>query len=390
MDIFGLFSDPFEGDFQALVGQLAAAQFLAFCSRAQRMSEDLGLGEDDLLDQIRDQIRQRPASAAYWIPEGSTVPMGMSGEPTLERFRWVRAQLALAGYLTGCLTELDLVLEKLSDPVYLCGHTFHNETLKIQAGSGGLSVLDEKDYLIVHFQPIGQFSERTIWGRADQQMHFVKIDNQPVIRLVENGWDTRWGEEDRGLQKVDSGHAKQYEEALAFMAGHLPQYFKWFTCMVCEITPLKRPGPHTIGSSSSDTRWGGLNIAWPASMTETIEMMIHESSHQYFHLLTWLNPMVKPDAKMYYSPLKKRERPLEKILLGYHAFANASLAFESLIDLGFGDDIQNRKECVDEYMRELIPPLEETDGLSELGEAIYQPLRKRIGHIFEHAQGIPA
>ena len=61
------------------------------------------------------------------------------------------------------------------------------------------------------------------------------------------------------------------------------------------------------------------------SICSTCEMLIHETSHLYFHLLSTLGKLAS-DTEQYFSPFPQAMRSLEPILLGAHAFTNV-LAF---------------------------------------------------------------
>lgn len=107
-------------------------------------------------------------------------------------------------------------------------------------------------------------------------------------------------------------------------------------------------------------------------------MLIHECTHQYLHMLSWFETLVTKDAQPHYSPLKGCERPLERIVLGYHAFANVLLAYAQLDTHGYGERISSRVRVVSGYLDELAKPLVDEVGLSALGREIVRPLRARL------------
>lgn len=101
-----------------------------------------------------------------------------------------------------------------------------------------------------------------------------------------------------------------------------PSYYLWVILNLREILPLKRLKPNGTVSETSMLLPGHISITNNASVVETINMLVHETSHLYFHLLHLSVPLVDSHAPMYYSILKDTKRPLQNILLGYHAFVN--------------------------------------------------------------------
>jgi HEXXH motif-containing protein len=63
-----------------------------------------------------------------------------------------------------------------------------------------------------------------------------------------------------------------------------------------------------------------------------VAQLVHEASHQAFYLLRTLGPVVNPDhaGLMLHSAVKGRRRPLEFVLMAYHAFVNILIALRSL------------------------------------------------------------
>ena len=380
MEVFNLCSNPYEGNFQTLSAQLVTSNFLALLGRAQKMGEFHKHQPDLILSQIQANVKGRPATMKYWIPEISTALYALhasSGESVLA---WVRAQLTVGGFFAGALESFSLELVEPVSPLYVAGRTISASCLKIEAGKNGLRVLDGQENQLLVVTP-ARSDHRCLFVEEESSL-LVLLKRKPAIRLATRDWNRQWGDEDRELGNFDQRSLDQFNSAFEFLQEHLPEYYAWVSQMTTELTPIRRPAVNTIGSSSSDWRWGGLNIAQPASISETVEMLIHEASHQYYYMLNAFGPMVSQDAGKYYSPLKKCQRPLDRILLGYHAFANASLAFEKLVEQGFGELIEDRKECVDEYMQELLVPLESEAGLAPMGLALYRPLREKIDHLF--------
>jgi hypothetical protein len=100
-------------------------------------------------------------------------------------------------------------------------------------------------------------------------------------------------------------------------------------------------------------------------------------------MLLFRGPAVKKDAPDAYSILKGTKRPLEKLLLGYHAFANVLLTLEEIKRRDLDVDrreldrqIASSGRLVADLQAELEPRWEQF--LEDRGKDMYLPLRKRI------------
>jgi HEXXH motif-containing protein len=108
-------------------------------------------------------------------------------------------------------------------------------------------------------------------------------------------------------------------------------------------------------------------------------MLIHEASHQYLELLTKLGPTIDPQhKKLYYSPVKQCDRPLHKILLAYHAFANVMLFYRDAAACGLADSyFENLQNVLNEELSQLEQPLIKNEAILPIGKALIEPLIER-------------
>jgi HEXXH motif-containing protein len=379
MEIFNHLSTPFEGDFAALTAELATNQFRLFCLRALRLAEKHGFGQDARVADIARRLTQRAATTAYWTPEVAVLFNGLSKQPFTEGdWHWLRAQIALSAHLTGVTTELELDVET-NAPVVVCGKMLPAGRLLIRGSADRLTIHAQGASSPRTFSVVGQRNASPVWGEEGETTAFIQIDGQLAVRVVNTDWHATWSEElNYPGAVVDQAAVAQFQEALDLMGRVMPEYRAWVLCLLKEISPITRPARNMIASGSSPRRFGGIDLCVPASPTETAEMMIHECSHQYFHMASWLGSMVKPGARSYYSPLKKTERPLDRILIGYHAFGNALIAFDKFRAVGLGEVIAERLNTINAYMEQLSVPVETEDGLSDLGLAFARPLQARL------------
>ncbi|HEX5707813.1 MAG TPA: HEXXH motif-containing putative peptide modification protein, partial [Pyrinomonadaceae bacterium] len=110
-------------------------------------------------------------------------------------------------------------------------------------------------------------------------------------------------------------------------------------------------------------------------------MLVHESSHLYLHLLCRLGPINDgTDKTLYYSPAVRRPRPLERILVAYHAFANMSLLYRLCMEVGIDDEgycALNQEKTLPQ-LEQLEAPLLDNPALTPIGRALFEPLYRRL------------
>jgi HEXXH motif-containing protein len=134
------------------------------------------------------------------------------------------------------------------------------------------------------------------------------------------------------------------------------------------------PGLVTLGLRDVAAQRGSWHIL-------AAETLVHEASHQYFHLLSMAFPVVNGrDPQLHYSALAKRSRPIDRVLLAYHAAGNMALAHAAAIDAR-GADADAFTPALGkavEAARSLREPLERTDGLTEVGGALWRTLARAL------------
>lgn len=119
-------------------------------------------------------------------------------------------------------------------------------------------------------------------------------------------------------------------------------------------------------------------MSQPNSLLEVGEVLIHECAHQHFHLACRVFPMkTETENGRYFSPPVGRDRPLDMILIAYHAFANVLTYYERAFDMSLGDQLsQNRYTSFSQEVAVLESYLDNNKGLSELGRTIFAKLRQ--------------
>ena len=135
--------------------------------------------------------------------------------------------------------------------------------------------------------------------------------------------------------------------------------------------------PDRLVSGSIQGQLGLLYISNTSDQLAIAEMLIHEASHQYYYLLSRLGAMDDgSDHKLYLNPFINALRPLARIVLGYHAFANVWMFYKTSIDVGFGQ-VDRCAHQMDTIMKRLENMQDIVDGnaaLTPIGKALVEPL----------------
>ncbi|MFF0738831.1 HEXXH motif-containing putative peptide modification protein [Streptomyces sp. NPDC004111] len=164
---------------------------------------------------------------------------------------------------------------------------------------------------------------------------------------------------------------RSFADAMDLMRDRAPHYEQWVVRVVHAVVPCDSGASRTRSSSWRDAP-GVVLVSVSPQPAAVAEMLVHESCHQYYYLAKRLGDVVDPaDTRLYYSPAVDRERPLDRVLLAYHAFANVLLLHEALGTPGILDRMRRDTE-------QLGAPLRDNSSLTPVGRALVQPLMERL------------
>jgi len=171
-------------------------------------------------------------------------------------------------------------------------------------------------------------------------------------------------------------------DAASILESAAPEYLGWIGDSTHSVIPIARPSPRGYQSLSDLGLHGVVFMSFPAEPLKIAELLVHECSHQYFHCLEIETlPTNGRDTSMYPSPYVGKDRPLDRILLSYHAFANIVLFYRGYLDTGASDDRQMAENAIAFHMPILdrfAEVLERTPGLTDAGRQLFEPLRQRV------------
>jgi len=150
------------------------------------------------------------------------------------------------------------------------------------------------------------------WGNA-------LPDHAAVGDLAATAWWQR--------EPLTESHGKQCrQDILALLKAQralksvLPAAHRWLTRMTRVVVPLGAGDPGQFRSGSVAGIPGLVMVEITGSYLLTLEALIHETAHLYFHFCEVSDPLIRADqTQLFTSPLRADPRPLRGIFLAYHA-----------------------------------------------------------------------
>ncbi|MFG3258428.1 aKG-HExxH-type peptide beta-hydroxylase [Streptomyces sp. NPDC048172] len=165
--------------------------------------------------------------------------------------------------------------------------------------------------------------------------------------------------------------ARFYADAVDLLRTRAPRYARWVLRVLRSLVPCDSGASRTRSSSWREAP-GTVLVSVSPDPAEVAEMLVHEACHQYFYLARRLGDVTDPaDTRQYHSPAVGRSRPLDKVLLAFHAFGNVRLLHEELGTPGVLDRMRRDTET-------LAAPLRGNPSVTPLGHALVDPLLERL------------
>lgn len=179
------------------------------------------------------------------------------------------------------------------------------------------------------------------------------------------------------LEEVTAAHARKVSECLESLDEHIPSCTSWVRRVLKYVSLVHSPPGHL----QSGTFKGFCGLIYMTDLDDrlkTAEALVHEASHQYFSTLACLGDMVKDAGKLFYSPFVRRDRPPDRILFAYHAFANVEMLYRGCLEAGV-----ETGQC-EKSMADMAPEVGAVERillseveLTPLGSSIFEPLVQR-------------
>lgn len=181
------------------------------------------------------------------------------------------------------------------------------------------------------------------------------------------------------VERVNQDIVACFLASLEIIDTCAPCFAPWVAEVIRDVLVLRPLANRILSASNSDAPgMVSLSVAPPLAVAE---MLVHEASHQWLHLVMRVGPLVDPaDDRLYYSPAKGTMRPLLGILAAWHAFGNMDQLFRQVAESGQDDGgfLALAMPKVRAQLEGLRPSLDDNPALTPLGRALYLPLREAL------------
>ena len=169
-------------------------------------------------------------------------------------------------------------------------------------------------------------------------------------------------------------------DAVELLRVHSPRYGAWVENVIRYVLP--RDGSDGMMRSASSMDWPGvISASFPCGPAALAEVLVHEASHQHLNIVRRLGPIANgDDHSLYHSPLKGVPRPIQAILVGFHAIANMCLFYRDCVDSSIDDGgycEANLRRHREDALR-MSAHLQTSTGLTEIGRAIADSASKHL------------
>lgn len=170
------------------------------------------------------------------------------------------------------------------------------------------------------------------------------------------------------------------EQALQLIQQYSPIYLPWVERVTRALIPVG-VNANQFFSGSLFARPGVIHMSMEVRPVIIAELLVHEATHQYMHLLRRLGPLDDgSDPTLYYSPVKQTGRPIGAITLAYHAFANIVFFYRlcQANNLADGGYCQRNEKILADQVYVLEQALHTSQALTAQGRALWEPLAWRL------------
>jgi HEXXH motif-containing protein len=182
------------------------------------------------------------------------------------------------------------------------------------------------------------------------------------------------------VESIEPAMLDSFREALAILHRYVPAYVPWVGRVLTHAFLLS-PQRGYVESGSLEHYLGFVHFSAYTNPAALGELLIHEASHQYFNILCLLGSFDDgTDERLYYSTAVRRPRPLSRIGIAYHAFANVLIYYRECIAGGIDDDgwCARHLERWTADLGVLEEPLRRNPALTNIGRALCEPLFERL------------
>jgi HEXXH motif-containing protein len=176
------------------------------------------------------------------------------------------------------------------------------------------------------------------------------------------------------------------QQGWKIIVNHVPVYGGWVADTAAGCLLIESSGTHSAKSGSSYDHPGLIAIEPPECPVFCGEILVHECSHQQLLVYTMVAPLVtRGTEETYYSPIKRANRPIDRVLTGAHAVGNMIVYYAQLrqtmqLDPRSRERFDRHCQWFSEDYR---PALDRSKSLTEAGRELWAGLCKAVDFAME-------
>lgn len=293
-------------------------------------------------------------------------------------------QLALGMAGAGGIGSVSLDLD-VPAWLYFDGYLVAASGATTVRGAGDEVIIEVADTLIRFQRPstrwvahAGPFGPWAVHGTDSVAPRYVTSSG---IRHAVEGFPWVASSPDPGLcaepRVSDASRIVFIREGWDLIVKAVPEYAYWVANTALGCLLLDESGTHEAQSGSSHDHPGLIAIEPPPSAAYCGELLVHECSHQHMLAYMMAVPLVTPGSiETSWSPIKRMDRTIDRVLTGGHAVGNMVLYYESLRRKAVLDNASHqrlelhRQWFEDDY----APTLEKSPVLTPIGKLFWSTL----------------
>jgi hypothetical protein len=229
------------------------------------------------------------------------------------------------------------------------------------------------------------------WSGDGGRLESVGV-NRPIYLLPQNALpaENHGGEifkECQPVSEITADIVQSFQDGFNVLARNAPQYIPWVERVLNGIVVASRQAEYRLVSGSWEDVPSFMHISSPHSGIDIAEILVHECAHQYFYMLQRVGHLDDSrDKQLYWSPPIRKNRPISRILMAYHALANVQLLYRAVLEDEKNDRVDIEYVRINEpdlqsALRALDEPLRGNPALTPLGRGLYEPLAEHLSAI---------
>ncbi len=350
-------------------GQPERAQsLLAFaCGQGSPWRPETGLA----LQFLRSQAPQETSNLQMAALQVAAACAGMGGAGSLEARIDAPQWLYLDGWLTPVSGDCRLTADGHSIRIY----SDLGETVFVASQHNGWSPADG---------PAGPWTAYASGGLAPRYVtasglrHSVEgfpwISDAPPLAAVKRP--------DVGDPRIATIH-----EGWLRILELTPAYAAWVASAAAGCLLLESSASCSAQSGSSYDHPGLIAIEPPDCPIFCGEILVHECSHQHFLIYGMVAPLVTPGStEMAYSPIKRANRTIDRVLTGGHAVGNMIIYYATLrrgAKLDPASQERFDRHCT-WFAADYRPSLDRSESLTAAGRTLWSSLCQTVDRAMEN------